>query len=72
MEFISTDPSERYLEDVIKENKDVVYAFLKVLEVAARSNRVSMLLEDLNTFITAENERVKLDNLWNKNSKMED
>lgn len=66
MEFVSTDPNEKFLEDAILKHKGVVYAFLHVLEVADRSKRVNLLLELLDNFIKAENERIKLDQLWRK------
>lgn len=66
MEFITTDPNENYLENAILKHKGVVYAFLHVLEVADRSKRVNLLLELLDNFMKAENERIKLDQLWRK------
>jgi len=64
VEFISTDPSEKKLEDTILRHPKAVYAFIHVLDVADRSNRVNLLLELLESFARAEKERIQLDYLW--------
>jgi len=71
MEFIATDPGEKQLEDTIRNHPKAVYAFIHVLDVADRSNRVNLLLELLEDFAKAEKERIKLDYLWRKPEKEE-
>lgn len=66
MEFIATEPSEKHLETTIKNHPKAVYAFIHVLDVAEQSNRVNMLLELLDNFMTDEKQRIKLDYLWRK------